>query len=98
MTRVAFHHLVSGLEASVGDLSNSQLLMVGLLSRDDRGISDQWEVDAGVWDQVGLEFSQIHIEGTVETERSRNRRDDLADKTVQVGVAWTFNVEVTTAD
>jgi hypothetical protein len=55
-------------------------------------------VDARVWDQVGLEFSQIHVEGTVETERSRNRRDDLADKTVQVGVAWAFNVEITTAD
>jgi len=61
VTRIAFHHLVSGLEASVGDLSNSQLLMVGLLSRDDRGVSNQWEVDAGVWDQVGLEFSQINI-------------------------------------
>ena len=98
MTRVAFNHLVSGLEASVGDLPNGQLLMVSLLSRDDRGISNQWEVNAGVWDQVSLEFSQINIEGTVETEGSRNRRDDLADKTVQVRVSRTLNIEVTAAD
>merc|ERR1711955_86223 len=33
VTWIAFDHLVSWLEASVGDLGNGELLMVGLLSR-----------------------------------------------------------------
>ena len=56
MTRVTLHHLVSRLKASIGDLSYRQLLMVSLLSRDNRGIGDQGEMDPGVGHQVGLEL------------------------------------------
>merc|ERR550539_559030 len=48
MARVALHHLVGGLEAGVGDLPHSELLMVSLLSGDDGGVGDQREVDPGV--------------------------------------------------
>ena len=98
MTRVTLDHLVSRLEASVGDLSHSQLLMVGLLGRDDRSVGDQGEVDARVRHQVGLEFGQVDVEGTIEAQRSRDGRDDLADQTVQVGVGRAFDVEVAAAD
>ena len=98
MTRIAFHHLVGRLEASIGDLTNSQLLMVSLLGRDDWGISDQWEVDTRVWHQVSLEFSQVNIEGSVKAEGSSDGRYNLADQSVEIGVAWAFNVQVTTAD
>ena len=50
MTGVAFDHLVGGLEASIGDLGNGELLVVSLLSRDDRGVGHQGEVNTGVGD------------------------------------------------
>ena len=55
MTWIAFHHLIGWLKAGVGDFSNSQLLMIGFLSRDDRSISGQWEVNTWVRHQVGLQ-------------------------------------------
>merc|ERR1712173_162008 len=45
VTRVTLDHLVGWLEAGVGDLRDGELLMVGLLRGDDRGVGDQWEVD-----------------------------------------------------
>jgi hypothetical protein len=45
VSRVALHHLVGRLKASVGDFTHSELLMVGLLSADDRGIHSKGEVD-----------------------------------------------------
>ena len=91
-------YLVGGLKAGVGDLSNGQLLMVGLLSRDDWGVGGQGEVDTGVGHQVGLELSQIHVQGTIEPQGGSDGADDLADQPVQVGVGGTLNVEVTAAD
>ena len=54
MTWVTFYHLIGRLKTHVGDFSNSQLLVVGFLSRDHRSISGQWEVNTWVWNQVGL--------------------------------------------
>ena len=98
VTGVTLHHLVGGLEAGVGDLRNAQLFVVGLLRRDDRGVCDQREVDTGVGDQVGLELRQVHIQGSVESERGRDRRDDLSDQTVQVGVGGSLYVQVPAAN
>lgn len=50
--------------------------MLSLGNRDDWSIGDQREVDAGIWDQVSLELSQVDIERAIEAERSRDRRDD----------------------
>merc|ERR1712165_70802 len=47
VTRVALDHLVGWLEAGVGDLGNGELLMVGLLGRDDGCIGDQGGSDGG---------------------------------------------------
>lgn len=41
-------HHGRGLKGGVGDLSHRQLLVVGLLGRDDRGVGGEHEVDAGV--------------------------------------------------
>merc|ERR1712190_194069 len=54
VTGITLHHLVSRLEEGVGDLRDSELLMVSLLGRDDGSIGDQREVDPGVGHQVGL--------------------------------------------
>jgi hypothetical protein len=98
VTWIALDHLVGGLEASVGDLGDAQLFVVGLLGADDWSVGDQWEVDTWVWDQVGLEFSQVDVEGTVETERSGDGRDNLTDQAIQVGVGWALDVQVATAN
>ncbi|ELK23891.1 hypothetical protein MDA_GLEAN10020514 [Myotis davidii] len=54
MARVTFHHLVAWLKALIGDFCYRKLFMVGFLSRDDRGICGQREVDAGIGHQGGV--------------------------------------------
>ena len=98
VTWVALDHLVGWLEGCVGDLGNRQLLVVGLLGGDDRGVGGQREVNSWVGDQVGLELGQVDVEGAVKSQRGRDRADDLRNKSVQIGVCWTLNIEVTTAD
>ena len=55
-------------------------------------------MDPGVRHQVGLEFSQINIQGTIETERSSDGGDNLTNEPVEVGVGWSLDVKVPTAD
>jgi hypothetical protein len=55
-------------------------------------------MDSWVWDQVGLEFSDIDVQSTIESEGSSQTGDDLSDESVQVGVGWSFDIEVSSAD
>jgi hypothetical protein len=55
-------------------------------------------MDTGVGDEVGLELSDIDVEGTIEPERGSEGGDDLGDQSVQVGVGGALNIEVTAAD
>jgi len=98
VTWVALDHLVGWFETHVGDFGNRQLLVVRLLGRDDWRVGGERKVDTWVWDQIGLEFGKIDVEGTIESERGRDRRHDLGNETVKVGVRWSLNVQVTTAD
>jgi hypothetical protein len=98
MARVALDHLVGGLEAGVGDLSDGELLVVSLLSRDDGGVSHEGKVNTGVRNEVRLELSKIHVESTIEAERGGDGGDDLTNETIQVRVGGALNVEVATAD
>ena len=72
--------------------------MVRLLGRDDRSVRRDDEVDARVRHQVGLELGDVDVERTVEAERRGQRRDDLGDQAVEVGVRRALDVEVATAD
>jgi len=65
---ITFDHLVGRLKASVGDFSNSQLLVISFLGRDDWGIGGQRKVDSRIRDQVGLEFGQIDVQSTIESQ------------------------------
>merc|ERR1719251_189929 len=95
---VALHHLVGGLEAGVGDLTNSELLVVSLLRGDDGSVGDQREVDPGVGHQVGLELSQVNIESSVKSQRGRDGGHNLTDQSVEVGVGRTLHIEISPAD
>ena len=55
-------------------------------------------MDSWIWDQVGLELSDIDIECSVESEGSSQGRNGLSDKSVQVCVGWSLDVEVSSAD
>ena len=55
-------------------------------------------MDSWVWDQVGLELSDINIEGTVESEGGGEGGDNLSDESVEVGVGGSLDVEVSSAD
>lgn len=55
-------------------------------------------MDSWIGDQVSLEFSDIDIEGSVESEGGSQRWDDLSNESVQVGVGWSLNIEVSSAD
>mgnify|MGYP003573970617 CR=1 FL=1 len=97
VARVALGHHVGGLEDRVCDLGNGQLLVVGLLSRDDGGVGGEHEVDARVGHQVGLELRDIDVESTIETKGGSQRGHDLGDQTIQVGVGRSLDIQVTTA-
>ena len=98
MARIAFHHLVCRLKTSIGNFSYTKLFMICLLSRDNWSISDKWEMNSWVWYQIGLEFSEIHIQSSIKTERSSDRRNNLADESVKISVGWAFDVKITTAN
>ena len=55
-------------------------------------------MDSWVWHQVGLELSDIDVEGTIESEGGGQRGDNLSDESVQVGVGWSLDIEVSSAD
>jgi len=98
VTWVALGHHGGWLEGGVGDLGDGELLVVSLLGGDNWGVGGQHEVDSWVWDQVGLELSDIDVEGTIESEGGSEGGDNLGNESVQVGVGWSLDVEVTSAD
>ena len=55
-------------------------------------------MDSGIGDEVGLEFSDIDVEGTIESQRGGQRGNDLGDKSVQIGVGGSFNIQLSSAD
>ena len=88
VTRVALRHHRGRLEHGVGDFRDGELLVVGLLSRDDGG---KHEVDTWVGHQVGLELSHVYVQSAIETQRSSEGADDLGNQTVQVGVGGSMS-------
>ena len=84
MARVTLDHHGGRLKNGVGSLSNGELLVVGLLGRDNGGKGRHHEVDTGLRHEVGLELGNIDIEGTVEAEGGGEGRKNLGDEAVQV--------------
>jgi len=55
-------------------------------------------MDSWIWHQVGLELSNIDVQGTIESQRGSQRGDNLGDESVQVGVGGSLNIQVSSAD
>ena len=98
VARVALGHHRRGLEGGVRDLGDAQLLVMRPLGVHDGGVAREDEVDARVWDKVGLELGDVDVQGAVEAERGRQGGDDLRDEPVQVGVRRALDVEVAAGD
>jgi hypothetical protein len=95
---VALGHHGGGFESAVGDFSHGELFVVGFLGRDDGGVRGQHEVDTGVRHQVSLELSDVHVQGTIESQGGGQRGDNLSDESVQVGVSGSLDVQLSAAD
>lgn len=98
VTRITPDHLVVGLEARHGNLIDRVGLVGGLVSRDNRSVGGKREVNTRVRDQIGLEFVQINVEGSIETQRGGDRRDNLGNETVKVLIAGALDSKVAAAD
>ena len=55
-------------------------------------------MDSWIWHQVSLEFGDINVKSTVESEGSSEGRDNLGNKSVKVGVGWSLDIKVSSAD
>ena len=73
IARVTLDHLVVGLEAGHGDFLHAVGFVLRLAGGGDGRVGHEWEVDAGVGDQVGLEFVEIDVKGAVKAEGGGNR-------------------------
>jgi len=98
VTRVTFDHHTGGLKDAVGQFSDGKLFVISFLGGDDRSIGCQHKVDTRIRDQVGLKFSYIDVQSTIKTKRSGQRRDDLSNQSVQVGISGSFDIQVTSTD
>ena len=72
--------------------------MLGLFRANEGCIGRQHEMDARIGHQVGLEFGNIHIESSIESETGGQGRDNLRNETIQVGVGGALNAQIAAAD
>ena len=55
-------------------------------------------MDTGIRDQVSLEFGDINVQGTIESQRGGQRGDNLSNESIQVSVSGSFNIQLSSAD
>ena len=55
-------------------------------------------MDTRIGNKIGLELVEVHVESSVEPEASRDRRDDLCNEPVEVGVGRALYPEVVLAE
>ena len=98
VTRIALGDHVARLKDSVGDFSNREHFVEGLLTRNEGSVRSQHEVNTGVSNQSSLEVVQVDIQGTFKAKPSSQRRTDLSDETIQVLIGWTFDIQFVLTD
>jgi hypothetical protein len=50
-------------------------------------------VNTRIWHKVGLELGKIYVKSTIETKRCCQRRDNLGNQSVKVGVCWALDIK-----
>ena len=55
-------------------------------------------MDSWIWHQVSLELCDIDVKGTIESKGSSEGGDNLGNESVQVGVGWSLDIEISSAD
>jgi hypothetical protein len=81
-----------------GQVLHLEALVGAVLHANDRSVRNQRIVDTRVGHQVGLELVQVDVESTLEAQAGGNGADNLGNETVQVLIAGTGDIQVTTAD
>lgn len=76
LMKVTFHLLVSWLKADIDSVCYRKAPYAGFLSREGRGRASECKGIA----QVGQELGQIHIQGSIKSERSNDEGHNLANK------------------
>jgi len=94
MTRITLGHHIVRFKDTGRNFGNRHAFVVSLVDGKDWGVGRQHKVDARVGDQVCLEFRNINVQSPIKTKRGGQGRNDLSNQSIQVGVRWTFNVEV----
>ena len=95
---ITLSHHVSRFEWWVGDFSNWELFVISLFSWDDWSIWWKHKVNSWIRHKVGLEFSDIDVQGTIESEGCSEWWNNLSNESVQVSVGGSFDVQVSSAD
>mmetsp|Transcript_23795 Transcript_23795/g.51450 ORF Transcript_23795/g.51450 Transcript_23795/m.51450 type:complete len:498 (+) Transcript_23795:382-1875(+) len=98
VARIALGHGGLRLEDRRRDLGHGEVLVVGLLRRDDGRVRGEHEVDAGVGHQVRLELGHVDIKRAVEAKGGREGGGDLGNEAIEIGVGGTLYVEATLTD
>eukprot|EP00962_Isochrysis_galbana_P049979 scaffold21439_cov129-Isochrysis_galbana.AAC.3 len=86
------------VKRGAGDFGDRQLLVIRLLGRDERSVGRNGQVYAGVRHKVGLELGQVQVKCAVEPERRSERRGDLGNEPVQIGVGRPLQVQAAPRD
>lgn len=98
LSRVTLDHLVVGFETRECHLGDRVGLVEGLVGGDDGRVGGKREMNSRERHQVGLEFVQVDVEGSVESQRCSDRGDDLGDQPVQVGVGGRLDTQVSSTN
>lgn len=75
-----------------------EALVGTLCRRDNRSVADQGIVYTRVGNQVGLEFIEVDIEGTIEAQGRGDGADDLGNQAIQMLIRGPRDVEVAAAN
>ena len=72
--------------------------MISFFGWDNWGVWGQHKVNSWIWDQVSLEFSNIDVQSTIESQWGGQWGDNLSNESVQVSVSGSFNIQLSSAD
>ena len=61
-------------------------------------VPEKWKVDSWIWYQIRLEFSQIHIQCTIKSERGGDGGHNLTNQSVEIRVGGSLDIHISSAD